>query len=106
LGRTEYLNDPTAPKANSLIPTSNLLVVNKPGAILLQRRRDTGQWAFPGGAQDIGESAAQCAVTPRGSWPTSPPNPRTRSACVEPATTGRPSGPSPPGRLEGPRPTS
>jgi ADP-ribose pyrophosphatase YjhB (NUDIX family) len=31
-------------------------------AILLQRRRDTGQWALPGDAQDIGETAAQCAV--------------------------------------------
>ena len=62
MGRIEYLNDPTAPKANTLIPASNLLVVNDDGAILLQRRRDTGQWALPGGAQDIGETAGQCAV--------------------------------------------
>lgn len=62
LGRTEYLDDPTAPKANSLVPASNLLVVDGDGAVLLQRRRDTGQWALPGGAQDIGESAAECAV--------------------------------------------
>ncbi|MFI6575397.1 NUDIX hydrolase [Nocardiopsis sp. NPDC050513] len=62
MGRTEYYHDPAAPKANTLIPASNLLVVNDQGAILLQRRRDTGQWALPGGAQDIGESAAQCAV--------------------------------------------
>jgi 8-oxo-dGTP pyrophosphatase MutT (NUDIX family) len=62
VGRTEYYHDPSAPKANTLIPASNLLVVNDEGAILLQRRRDTGQWALPGGAQDIGESAAQCAV--------------------------------------------
>ncbi|WP_081748764.1 NUDIX domain-containing protein [Nocardiopsis sp. CNT312] len=62
MGRTEYYHDPTAPKANTLIPASNLLVVNDQGAVLLQRRRDTGQWALPGGAQDIGESAAQCAV--------------------------------------------
>ncbi len=62
MGRIEYLNDPTAPKANTLIPASNLLVVNDAGEILLQRRRDTGQWALPGGAQDIGETAGQCAV--------------------------------------------
>jgi 8-oxo-dGTP pyrophosphatase MutT (NUDIX family) len=62
VGRTEYYNDPRAPKANTLIPASNLLVVNEEGAILLQRRRDTGQWALPGGAQEIGESPAQCAV--------------------------------------------
>lgn len=62
MGRTEYYNDPAAPKANTLIPTSNLLVDDDNGAILLQRRHDTGQWALPGGAQDIGETAAQCAV--------------------------------------------
>jgi 8-oxo-dGTP pyrophosphatase MutT (NUDIX family) len=62
MGRTEYYNDPNAPKANTLIPASNLLVADDSGAILLQRRRDTGQWALPGGAQDIGETAAECAV--------------------------------------------
>ena len=62
MGRTEYYHDPEAPKANTLVPASNLLVVDDHGAVLLQRRRDTGQWALPGGAQDIGESAAQCAV--------------------------------------------
>ena len=62
MGRTEYYHEPNAPKANSLVPASNLLVVDANGAILLQRRRDTSQWALPGGAQDIGETAAQCAV--------------------------------------------
>lgn len=62
MGRTEYYYDPKAPKANTLIPASNLLVVNGEGEILLQRRRDTGQWALPGGAQDIGETPGQCAV--------------------------------------------
>ncbi|WP_405361834.1 NUDIX domain-containing protein [Kitasatospora sp. NBC_00085] len=61
-GRTEYYGDPDAPAANSLVPASNLLVQNEAGEILLQRRRDTGQWALPGGKQDIGESAADCAV--------------------------------------------
>lgn len=61
-GRTEYYGDPAAPAANSLLPASNLLVEDEDGAILLQRRRDTGQWALPGGKQDIGESAADCAV--------------------------------------------
>jgi 8-oxo-dGTP pyrophosphatase MutT (NUDIX family) len=60
--RTEYYYDPAAPKPNSLVPASNLLVVDDEGAILLQRRRDTGQWALPGGKQDFGESAAECAV--------------------------------------------
>jgi len=49
VGRTEYYYDPAGPKANTLIPASNLLVVGEAGAILLQGRRDTGQWALPGG---------------------------------------------------------
>lgn len=62
MGRTEYYDDPAAPAPNTLIPASNLLVVDADGAILLQRRRDTGQWALPGGAQELGETPAQCAV--------------------------------------------
>ncbi len=30
--------------------------------MLLQRRRDTGQWAFPMGKQELGETVAQSAV--------------------------------------------
>ncbi|WP_245660333.1 NUDIX hydrolase [Nocardia kruczakiae] len=40
----------------------NLLGTDDQGAILLQRRRDTGQWALPGGAMDVGETAADCAI--------------------------------------------
>ncbi|MEV0477167.1 NUDIX hydrolase [Streptomyces prunicolor] len=63
MGRTEYWYDEAAPKPNTLIPACNMLVAREPdGAILLQRRRDTGQWALPGGAMDIGESPSQCSV--------------------------------------------
>lgn len=60
--RIEHWNNPDAPVANSLVPASNLLVVNNTGAILLQQRRDTGQWALPGGKQELGETPSQCAV--------------------------------------------
>jgi 8-oxo-dGTP pyrophosphatase MutT (NUDIX family) len=60
--RIEHWHDPLAPAATSLVPASNLLVVNEVGELLLQRRRDTGQWALPGGRQDIGETPSQCAV--------------------------------------------
>lgn len=62
MGRTEYYNDPKAPKPNSLVPASGILVLDDAGNILLQRRRDTGQWAIPMGKQEFGESAAECAV--------------------------------------------
>ena len=60
--RTEYYGDPAAPTPNTLIPACNMLVVDDAGRLLLQRRRDTGQWALPGGAQDIGETPRECAV--------------------------------------------
>jgi len=62
MGRTEYLNDPRAPKPNSLVPASGVLAVDDAGRVLLQRRRDTGQWAIPMGAQEFGETVTQCAV--------------------------------------------
>ena len=61
MGRIEYLNDPAAPKPNSLVPASGVAVVGQ-GRLLLQRRRDTGQWAIPMGKQEFGETVAECAV--------------------------------------------
>ena len=62
MGRTEYLNDPAAPPANSLVPAAGVLAVDSAGRLLLQRRRDTGQWAIPMGKQELGETVTQCAV--------------------------------------------
>ncbi len=62
MGRTEYLNDPAAPAPNSLVPACGILVVDDGGRVLLQRRRDTGQWAIPMGKQELGETPTQCAI--------------------------------------------
>jgi 8-oxo-dGTP pyrophosphatase MutT (NUDIX family) len=62
VGRIEYLNDPAAPKPNSLVPAAGVLAVDGAGRVLLQRRRDTGQWAIPMGKQEFGETVTQCAV--------------------------------------------
>ncbi|WP_043624799.1 NUDIX domain-containing protein [Nonomuraea candida] len=62
MGRVEYWNDPDAPKANSLVPACGTLAVDGAGRILMQRRRDTGQWALPMGKMEIGETPSQCAV--------------------------------------------
>jgi 8-oxo-dGTP pyrophosphatase MutT (NUDIX family) len=61
MGRVEYLNDPQAPQPNSLVPASGVLVADK-GRVLLQRRRDTGQWAIPMGKQEFGETPGECAI--------------------------------------------
>ena len=62
VGRLEYWHDPEAPPPNSLVPASGVLAVNERGEILLQRRRDTGQWALPMGKQELGETIAECAI--------------------------------------------
>jgi 8-oxo-dGTP pyrophosphatase MutT (NUDIX family) len=62
MGRTEYWNDPAAPKPNSLVPACGVLAVDGEGRVLLQRRRDTGQWAIPMGKQELGETPSQCAI--------------------------------------------
>ena len=60
--RIDYYDDPDAPKANSLVPSVNVVVVNGEGEILMIRRTDNDNWAVPGGAVDLGESVAQAAV--------------------------------------------
>jgi ADP-ribose pyrophosphatase YjhB (NUDIX family) len=60
--RIDYYDDPNAPKANSLVPSVNVVVVNDAGEILMIRRTDNDNWAVPGGAIDLGESVAQAAA--------------------------------------------
>jgi 8-oxo-dGTP pyrophosphatase MutT (NUDIX family) len=62
MGRVEYWHDSGAPAPNSLVPAAGVLAVNEHGEILLQRRRDTGQWALPMGKQEMGETVTQCAI--------------------------------------------
>jgi ADP-ribose pyrophosphatase YjhB (NUDIX family) len=60
--RIDYYDDPTAPKANSLVPSVNVVVVNDAGEILMIRRSDNDNWAVPGWAVDLAESVAQAAI--------------------------------------------
>ena len=60
--RIDFYDAPQAPAANSLVPSVNVVVVNDEDSILMIRRTDNGNWALPGGAIDLGESAAQAAV--------------------------------------------
>lgn len=60
--RVDYLDDPNAPKINSLVPSASVIAPNEEGKILLQKRSDTGLWALPGGAMEIGETLGQTAV--------------------------------------------
>lgn len=60
--RTDYFNDPAAPKANSIVPAVTAFVVNDEGAVLMEQRSDNGRWGMPGGVQEIGEDIAGTVV--------------------------------------------
>ncbi len=60
--RTDYYDDPHAPKANHIIPAASAIVVNDEGKILLQQRSDNGLWALPGGPMEIGESIGETVI--------------------------------------------
>lgn len=60
--RVDYYHDPEAPTANSLVVGGSAVVVNDEGRIVPQRRSDSGNWALPGGAMDIGETFAQSVI--------------------------------------------
>ncbi|MFI7339140.1 NUDIX domain-containing protein [Streptomyces sp. NPDC050085] len=62
MARTEYYDDPNAPKPNSLVVAASAVVTDDQGRILLQRRRDNDLWALPGGGMDMGDSLPGTAV--------------------------------------------
>ncbi len=62
MARIDYLNDPHAPRANSIVPATSAIVTNDEGKILLHRRSDNDLWALPGGAMNIGESIGETIV--------------------------------------------
>lgn len=45
-----------------ITPGSAAIIRNEAGEVLLIRRADNGQWAYPGGYMDLGESAAEAAA--------------------------------------------
>jgi ADP-ribose pyrophosphatase YjhB (NUDIX family) len=60
--RIEHIDNPNAPKANSLIPAASAIVTSDENRILLIRRRDNDLWSIPGGTMEIGESISQTVV--------------------------------------------
>ncbi|WP_433512901.1 NUDIX hydrolase [Nonomuraea sp. CA-143628] len=60
--RIDFHHDPNAPKANSLVPSVNVIVTNDHEDLLMILRSDNDNWALPGGAIDLGESLPQAGV--------------------------------------------
>ena len=61
MARTDYLDDPAAPKANSIVPAVSVVVPDDQSRILLIRRTDNNYWSIPGGGMEPGESVRQAA---------------------------------------------
>jgi 8-oxo-dGTP pyrophosphatase MutT (NUDIX family) len=60
--RIDYLEDPNAPPANSVVPSANVIATDPTGRVLLIRRSDNGNYALPGGGMDVGESMTDTAI--------------------------------------------
>lgn len=60
--RIDHYNDPDAPPANSVVPSSTAIVTDEQGRIVLVRRRDNDLWALPGGGIELGESIVDTAT--------------------------------------------
>jgi 8-oxo-dGTP pyrophosphatase MutT (NUDIX family) len=62
MARVDYWHDPSAPKANSVVPSTTVAVRDDSGRLLLIHKVDNDLWALPGGGMDLGESIADAAV--------------------------------------------
>lgn len=62
MARIDYIEDPQAPKANSVVPSVVAVIEDDQGRILLIHKTDNDLWALPGGGHDIGESIAETVV--------------------------------------------
>ena len=62
MSRIDHFNDPNAPKATSIVPSTTAVVQDPEGRIVLVRRKDNDLWALPGGGMEPGESIEDTVV--------------------------------------------
>lgn len=62
MARRDYIDDPTAPTVNSVVPSAVAVVQREDQRVLLIHKVDNGLWALPGGGHDPGESISQTVV--------------------------------------------
>jgi len=60
--RIDYVDDPNAPAANSVVPSVVAIVQDEDGRVLLIHKTDNDLWALPGGGHELGESIAETVV--------------------------------------------
>jgi ADP-ribose pyrophosphatase YjhB (NUDIX family) len=62
MARRDYIDDPHAPAANSVVPSVVAVVRDEQGRLLMIHRTDNDLWALPGGGHEIGEFIADTVV--------------------------------------------
>ena len=62
MARIDYVDDPDAPAANSVVPSVVAIVRDEQGRVLLIHKTDNNLWALPGGGHEIGESIVDAVV--------------------------------------------
>lgn len=62
MARIDYIDDPNAPEANSVVPSVVAIVTDDEGRVLLIHKTDNDLWALPGGGHEIGESIADTVI--------------------------------------------
>lgn len=62
MARIDYIDEPEAPAANSVVPSVVAIVQDPTGRLLLIHKTDNDKWALPGGGHEIGESISDTVV--------------------------------------------
>lgn len=62
MARTDYLDDPDAPKATSIVVAASAFVLDDAERLLMIRRTDSGLHALPGGRHELGETMTETAM--------------------------------------------
>lgn len=62
MARIDYVDDPNAPAANSVVPSVVAIVQDDDGRVLLIHKTDNDLWALPGGGHEIGESISDTVI--------------------------------------------
>jgi 8-oxo-dGTP pyrophosphatase MutT (NUDIX family) len=60
--RIDYIDDPNAPTANSVVPSVVAVVTDDDGRVLLIHKTDNNLWALPGGGHEVGEFIADTVI--------------------------------------------
>jgi 8-oxo-dGTP pyrophosphatase MutT (NUDIX family) len=62
VARTDYLDDPDAPRPTSIVITASAFVLDDAGRLLMIRRTDSGLHALSGGRHELGETMTATAI--------------------------------------------